>query len=115
MELTIQHADFSFDELGEFSSDDVRRQIVDHDWDAGRAAYIQQMADNGRACPPSLYASKSDDYCLHVYATQDGGFEVAVLIPRANKLWGIFSLSPTSSVVRVGDTLDELMPQGLFD
>ena len=97
VELTVQHADFSFDELGEIPPDEIRRRLIEHDWAAGRAAYIQHMADHGRACPPSLYASKSDDYCLHVYATKDGGFEVAVLIPRPKKLLGILTIAPTSS------------------
>ena len=110
MELTVQHPDFSYDELGEFSTEEVRQRLVTHDWSAGREAYIRHMADHGRACPPSLYASKHDDYCLHLYATKGDGFEVAVLVPRPNRLWGIFPLSSTSSVVRVGESLDELLP-----
>jgi hypothetical protein len=109
MELTVQHPDFSFDELGEFSSEEIRQRLVEHEWAAGREAYIQHMADQGRACPPSLYASKSDSYCLHLYATRDG-FEAAVLIPRPKKLWGLFKIAPTSSIVRTAESLDDLLP-----
>ena len=98
LELTVQHPDFSYDELGEFSSDEVRQRIIDHTWDAERARFVQQSADTGRACPPSVYAAKSDDYCLHIYATDREGFEVAVLVPRPHKLWGLLRLSTTSSV-----------------
>jgi len=110
LELTVQHPDFSYDELGQFSADDVRQRIVEHAWDAQRAEFIRQNADTGRACPPSVYAAKSDDYCLHIYATDAEGFEAAVLVPRPHKLFGLLKLSSTSSVIRTTDTLEELMP-----
>ena len=110
LELTVQHPDFSYDELGEFTGDEVRQRIVDHNWDDEREVFIHQAADTGRACPPSVYASKSDDYCLHVYTTDRDGFEAAVLLPRPHKLFGLLKLSATSSVIRAADTLDGLMP-----
>ena len=110
LELTVQHPDFSYDELGEFSSDEVRQRIVDHEWEAERARFVRQAADTGRSCPPSVYAAKSDDYCLHIYATGDEGFEAAVLVPRPHRLFGLIKLSATSSVIRMANSIEELVP-----
>ena len=109
-ELTIQHPDFTHEELGEIEEQDVRARILDHPWAEEFEARRRQLAENGRACPPSVYIAKREDYCLHVYATAEDAFEVAVLVPRPLKLWRFIPLAPTSSIIRAADTLEELLP-----